>query len=84
MQGSEERGRGDRLPKNERKITAAGCGAGKEFRFKDRKIMSPFNYKMHSLSQMLGIFKMHIYLITQWIRMLPGDFSLQCTRHIGQ
>lgn len=47
--------------------------------------MSPFNYKMHDLNQVLGIFKMHYtYLITQWLCMLLGGFSLLCTRHIDQ
>lgn len=46
--------------------------------------MSPFNYKMHNLNQMLGIFKMYAHLITQWVFMLPGDFSLQRTACIDQ
>lgn len=46
--------------------------------------MSPFNYNMHNLNQMLDIFKMYMYIITQWMCMLPGNFSLQCTRHIDK
>ena len=46
--------------------------------------MSPFNYKMHNLNLMLDILKMYTYVITQWVCMLPGDFSLQCTGHIDQ
>lgn len=68
---------GDNLPKNERKIIAGGCGAEKEeFDYRTEKTAFSFNYKIHNLHQMLDIFKMYTYVITQWICMLPGDFSL--------
>lgn len=82
QEGNKKMGIGDNLPKNGGKILAAGHGTEKGL--VKRKIMALFNHKMHSLSQILGIFNMYTRLIAQRICILPSNFSLQCTRHINQ